>query len=219
MNVIGISGYARCGKDTFVGIATNILKRNNYRPMRVAFADVLKDDIDPWLKDKYGVSAWTENLNEKKIVRPFLVAHGQGKRMQTEGTHWVDLADKKITSVVEDCLENGESTDRFVALVSDVRFANEARWIRDEWGGEVIHLKKYSIGLGGEWEYVKCFDPPPNDEEATNDPLVIALSDQQVEWENKGKLTSAEAIENSYLQNIVLVALNATKVFNGTLLL
>lgn len=237
MNVIGISGYARCGKDTFVGIATNILKQNNYRPMRAAFADVLKDDIDPWLKDKYGISAWTENLDEKKIIRPFLVAHGCGKRMQTEGKHWVDLVDKKITSVVEDCLENGETTDRIVALVSDVRFPNEAKWVRDEWGGEVIHLARYSVqkwhptvsdktmnnytpaevdSLFNPLEF-KHFDSAPNDEEATNDPLVLALSDQQIEWENRGKLTSAEAIENPYLQEVVLAALNATKLFNGTL--
>ena len=222
MNVIGISGFARCGKDTFVGIATNILTKNNYRPMRVAFADVLKDDIDPWLKDKYGISAWTEDPEEKKIIRPFLVAHGCGKRMQTQGQHWIDLVDQKLTSVVQDCLEGGESSDRIVALVSDVRFPNEATWVRNDWGGELIHLKRYVISdlhsLSGEcYLGQRLYDPAPNEEESVQDPLVFAMSDYRVEWESRGKLTVGEAIQTPYLQGIVFDVLNKTKVFNGSM--
>ena len=50
IKVIGIAGMARAGKDTFVGIAKNILRRNNYRPIRVAFADKLKEEVLAMLK-------------------------------------------------------------------------------------------------------------------------------------------------------------------------
>jgi len=185
--------------------------------MRAAFADVLKDDIDPWLKDKYGISAWTDDPEEKKIIRPFLVAHGCGKRMQTQGQHWIDLVNQKLTSVVEDCLEGGESSERIVALISDVRFPNEAKWVIEDWEGEVIHLKRWSYqdirDDYGDSFSAKVYDLAPNEEEASNDPLVQKLSTHQIEWQSQKKLTTEEAIANPILQGVVLEALNATKFF------
>ena len=85
IKLIGVGGYARAGKDMFVKIASKILSDNGYKTKKFAFADELKHDLDPWLCEKYGISAWTTNDAEKALIRPILVAHGCAKRNQTQG--------------------------------------------------------------------------------------------------------------------------------------
>lgn len=219
MNIIGVAGYARCGKDTFVKIAINILSNNGYKAYRLAFADELKNDIDPFLKEKYGVSAWTSNPLEKDLIRPLLVAHGCGKRNQGDGKYWIEKINNKIQNILS--IQEKDSYQDYwdFVLISDCRFCNELEFIQKDWNGEIIHLKRYKNewqkgGQDGSDEYlVKVYDPPPNEEERKNDPLVQNAANYKVEWENAKKTTPDEATEDPSLQNVVLDALNNTKYF------
>lgn len=219
IKVIGIAGYARCGKDTFVGIAKNILTKNNYTPLRVAFADKLKEESEAMLKaNKFAATVYTEDGDAKKLIRPLLVWWGCQRRYESEGgLYWVDRVDDQLRALAKDMIDNGMSPERVVALVSDVRFANEAKWVHDQWGGVVIHLKRWStkeVRDGyGDTVFAKTYDPAPNEEEAKNDPLVQELADHRIEWESKGKHTAASAIQDPYLQGVVLESLNATRFF------
>ena len=213
-NIIGVGGFARSGKDTFVGIAKKILAKNGYSSQKVSFADSLKRDLEAWLLEKYGISVWTSNDEEKALIRPFLVAHGCGKRIQTQGKYWVDKVDEQIRFT--NSHEYRDSTNH-VYFVSDVRFRNEANWLHEKWAGELIHLKRWSTkevrdGYGDN-VFAKVFDAAPNEEEKLQDPLVVEVADQNVEWESKRKLTTEEAMEDPYLQGVVLDALNRTKYF------
>ena len=208
--IIGVGGFARSAKDTFVGIARIILEKNGYTSQKMSFADALKRDLEGWLNEKYGIRVWTSNDEEKALIRPFLVAHGCGKRTQTQGKHWIDKIDEQIRNGIT-C--NKEVDDKHIFFISDVRFRNEADWIHEKWAGELIHLKRWSIKEVRDGHGYKVFDVAPNDEERLQDPLVIEVADQNVEWENKRKLTVDEAIEDDYLQGVVLEALNRTKYF------
>ena len=145
--IIGVGGFARSGKDTFVKIASSILNRNGYNTKKFAFADGLKIDLDPWLKDIYGISAWTSNEDEKKLIRPFMVAHGCGKRIQTEGKYWVDMVERQIRDYI-----NTVDAEKTVCFVSDVRFSNEANWLHDK-NGWLVHLKKYTVEKDTEFKF------------------------------------------------------------------
>lgn len=221
IKVIGIAGYARCGKDTFVGIAKNILAKNKYTPLRVAFADKLKEESEAMLKaNNFNATVYTEDGEAKKLIRPLLVWWGCQRRYDTAATgglYWVDRVDDQLRALAKDMLDNGLSPERVVALVSDVRFANEAKWVHDQWGGIVIHLKRWSTkevrdGYGDN-VFAKVYDPAPNEEEAKNDPVVQELADHRIEWESKGKHTAQTAMEDPYLQGVVLESLNATRFF------
>jgi len=226
MKVIGIAGFARCGKDTFVGIAKNILLRNGYRPQRFAFADMLKNETEEMLKsNKFSATVYTEESGAKNLIRPLLVWWGCQRRYESEGgLYWVNEVDKKLKNW-DECEARGGHIGSGVALVSDVRFVNEAKWVHENWKGVVIHLKRWStkeVRDGyGDTVFAKTYDPAPNEEEAKNDPLVQELADHRIEWESKGKHTAQTAIEDPYLQSVVLEALNATKFFkhstSGTL--
>jgi len=215
--VIGVGGLARSGKDTFVKIARKILKEHGYSSIKLAFADALKEEIDPFLVQNYGISAWTDDTEQKKIIRPFLVAHGCGKRQQTNGQYWIDKLDGEIEIIK--CEE--------VILISDCRFPNEVDWVHNK-GGWFVHLKKYSMksnflelnALGmdvSKSEIVKKYDPPPNEEEAIQDPICEKKSDFCLEMENAierelrltgNKITVDSLIDNTYLNNEIKLCLS-----------
>lgn len=227
MNVIGISGYARCGKDTFVGIAKEILTKNGYTPIRVAFADSLKNEVEHMLNaNKFQATVYTDKTEEKTLIRPLLVWWGCQRRYESEGgLHWVNVVENEIRNYAN--VTSNLDINKMVFLVSDVRFANEAKWIHEKFDGVVIHLKRYSLSNicdGGVNEVperilksTKVYDAAPNSEEAKNDPLVQDMADLRTEWESKKKMTNVEAIQDLYLQQVVLDTLNQTKYFNGSL--
>jgi hypothetical protein len=224
IKVIGIAGYARCGKDTFVGIAKNILSANGYTPVRVAFADKLKEEVEAALRlNKFKTTVYNEDSEAKKLIRPLLVWWGCQRRFDTSesgGLYWVDRVNDQLVELQKKTPP--QQLSKIVALVSDCRFANEVNWVHNNWDGSVIHLKRYTIEErkagqdGSDVVDVKVYDAAPNAEEAKNDPIVQELADHRVEWESKKKMTSAEAIEDRYLQGVVVEALNATKFFRHT---
>lgn len=161
--ILGLTGLARCGKDTFCGYAMERLRHLEIKSQRLAFADELKKDVDGFLKKKLGISAFTENNEEKELIRPMLTCWGTDIMRKKDDLHWV----KKVVETVEKNKENG-----IVSIVTDVRFPNEIDYIQ-KMGGEVIHLT-----LTG--------TEPANDYERENDPLLKENADILVEWKRYG---------------------------------
>lgn len=225
MKVIGIAGYARCGKDTFIAIAKNILKRNGYAPFRIAFADKLKEEVEAMLKsNNFNASVMTDDTEAKKLIRPLLVWWGCQRRHESkDGMYWVNTAENKIRSYYAGAGHSNIDSDKLVMLVSDVRFPNEARWVHETFGGEVIHLRKYSVqnsdspsivyGLSTNVEFHRVYDDPPNEEEKKQDPLVREMADQCIDWE---KSSSSDILNDPKMNSIVLEALNKIKYFKHT---
>lgn len=225
--VIGVGGFARSGKDTFVKIAKKILKEHGYSSIRLAFADALKEEIDPFLKEYYGISAWTEDTDEKKVIRPLLVAHGCQKRIQNP-TYWIDKLDQAIETI-----HYGED----VIFVSDCRFPNEVDWVHDwiklRWSGWFVHVKKYSIKSGMQYDSFtgkgtgnrewRQYDEAPNGEERHNDPLCQENADYKLEMENTierelrltgNKITVDSLVDNTYLNEEIRLCLQKCPFLN-----
>ena len=221
--VIGIAGYARCGKDTFVGIAKDILSTNGYIPLRIAFADNLKHEVQTMLNDNnFSAVVHTDDSEAKSLIRPLMVWWGCQRRKESEnGSYWIKSAKETIDDSIK-CIQ--DDIHKVVILISDCRFENEAKWIQEDLGGTVIHLKRYKIEKTQRGLYQnypeneeRVYDSAPNDEELKQDPKVVAIVNHRIEWENKGNLTIELATKNEYLRNIVLKTLNRTEVFNGKL--
>lgn len=220
MKVIGIAGYARAGKDTFVGIAKELLIANGFRPTRLAFADKLKEEAEAMLvSNQFKASVKTTDPTIKTQMRPLMVWWGCQRRYESDGgLYWVNEVDKQIENL-EKCEAYGGHMGSGVILVSDVRFPNEAKWVHEKWGGSVIHLKRFSNnwrkgGQDGSDEFlVKEYDAAPNEEEAKQDPMVEAMADVHAEWENQKASSTEEAIKMEKLKGTVLAALNQTKFF------
>ena len=123
--LIGITGCARSGKDT----AADYIMHFYPEMAKMSFADPLKNMI------RVGLGLSDEQLygDEKEIVDP---RYGQSPRhiMQTLGTEWGrQLIDPDLW------LKTMDLYIQPFTIIPDVRFENEAQYIRDR-EGMIIHI-------------------------------------------------------------------------------
>jgi hypothetical protein len=161
--IIGLTGLARCGKDTFCKYAREYLTSKGMKSQRLAFADELKKDVDQFLVEKLGISAFTEVTEEKEIIRPMLTTWGTDIMRKKDDLHWV----KKVEKII---LKNKKNS--IVSIVTDIRFPNEIEYI-NKIGGKVIHLEM--VG-----------NKPANEYEAKNDPELKKTADVFLIWKKYG---------------------------------
>lgn len=131
MNIIGLSGYARSGKDT---VANILVEKYGYK--RIAFADPIRDllyDVDPFvdrnislrsLVDEYG---W-DVAKSYPEVRRLMQDLGLSARRLFGESFWLHQAMKSFAT-----------SDKVV--VADVRFVNEADTLRQN-GGQVWRVER-----------------------------------------------------------------------------
>lgn len=207
---------ARAGKDTFCAIAKNVLSKNGIIAKQYSFAAALKKEVEPFLRDVCKCDVWTTDTEIKTDMRDFLVWYGTTWWRKRDPKRWIRNVDLELK---KDCPA--------IALVSDVRYPNEAEWVHSH-AGVLIHLRKYWVRSGmrpdsftgreigvSTW---KQYDDAPNQQEKINDPLVKIQSDYKLEWEAK-ELTPEQAMDDTDFQIEVLKALNSTPFFNGVLTL
>ena len=161
-SILGLCGAARSGKDTFFEFAEKISKEEGVTLQRLAFADVLKEELDDFLLTRFGISAFTDSSEEKSIIRPIMVAYGEAKRNLSKGTYWID----RVTPKAEQNKKDG-----IVSVVTDVRYLNELKWLKSMGGneGRSIYIEREGI-------------LPANEEEEKNDPDLREHSDIKVKW-------------------------------------
>ena len=181
MRLVGISGLARSGKDSIYLKCEPILKNMGYSVKRVAFADCLKSECDELLSKYTGISAFTENTEEKEIIRPLLVTYGTHIRRKLNKNCWIDKIDEMVKNFI---------SENIITFVTDVRFENEIDWIHDL-GGLSVHISRDGI-------------TPPNEEELKNDPRLKQLSSLKLHWGdfNKESMHSINSTINQVIEGI-----------------
>tara|TARA_Y100001938_G_scaffold149142_1_gene235013 strand:- start:122 stop:730 length:609 start_codon:yes stop_codon:yes gene_type:complete len=165
---IGLSGVAGCGKNTVAGIIGKLLQRLDLPYRELSIANNLKKELSSASKDLYGIDSFNCTREEKDLIRPFLVAHGEIKRKLSNGRHWVD----QVTS---------ELTPEKINIITDVRFneyeKDEVYWVKNEINAVLIHISQFR-----EENNKRIFLPPANEAEAKNDPLVKREADFILNW-------------------------------------
>lgn len=165
--VIGLSGVAGSGKDTLF----NLLGLRNSNVKRFALADILKQEISPFLKELYQIDIFNCSRDEKNLVRPILVEHGKIRRTLTSGTYWTS----KLTESIKEFISLDPKN---VAIITDIRYAeyeeDELFWLKKTLGGYLIHITM-TLGKNEKLQ-------PPNKEEEINDPVLRKFSDLRIIW-------------------------------------
>ena len=169
MKIIGVSGLARSGKDTFFEMSVRMKSEYGKNIRRYAFADELKKECDHYLISEYGISAFSNDTDEKKIIRPYLVLYGTEKRNE-DMNYWVNKVQEKIEK---------DKTSKAI-FITDVRYENEINWIKSL-NGINIHVER--VG-----------NKPPNEEEKKNDPLLKKMCNFRLRWNDFNKPTNKEDI-------------------------
>jgi len=159
--LIGLGHKAQIGKDY---AAAQLAK--HFDVERIAFADALKDDLTI-IFEKQGIDlkAIMNDPTLKHLVRPLLVEYGCTVR-KFKPDQWVDRAfqDKQLTHEI--------------TVVTDVRFPNEAK-----------RLKEY----GGYYVDIIADVPPANETERACGIEMVKLADFTIE--NK--------FDGSYVENLI----------------
>lgn len=146
--IIGLAGPARVGKDTLAKVLTDAGFR------RVAFADALKSDILRMLIHAYQklnldyserpTWGWFSDPARKEQMRPLMVEYGRSMR-SIDPLYWIKRAQYDyMTDVTQ-----GVVCNRYV--ITDVRYRNEADWIR-RCGGIVVLLERDGVRPANEEE-------------------------------------------------------------------
>tara|TARA_Y100000593_G_scaffold14582_1_gene27878 strand:+ start:26404 stop:26991 length:588 start_codon:yes stop_codon:yes gene_type:complete len=167
--IIGLTGVAGCGKDTFFELVS---KEANCQ--RYSLADGLKDEVNAWTKEAYSIDALHCSRLEKEIIRPFLVSHAGIRRVQTEGRYWIDKLSERI--------DTSDSPIPIIQIITDIRYSeyekDEVYWLKEELGGQLIHLSMYSR----DDDKNVTWREPANEDEARNDPILHNSADYHIEW-------------------------------------
>lgn len=135
MRVIGLVGKKRSGKDT----AADWMTKGCPLSAKIAFADPLKNAMVALLGCKSVEDMEAEFGKEDPI--PFLGGVSLRKMYQTLGTEWgrrlihshlwIKLMDRRLDQLEKEGFE--------LVVVSDVRFENEAEYLRNR-GARMVHI-------------------------------------------------------------------------------
>ncbi len=138
MKIIGLSGKKYSGKDTFY----SVLKKIDSNMVRVAFADCLKDEVYEMVLKPNQIERSALDDSRKKYFRLILQGWGgEFRRQFNSDTYWLDKCREKV-----DELERQGFTGTVV--ITDVRYQNEAQWIKDS-GGTLVRINRPRKGLIG----------------------------------------------------------------------
>lgn len=128
--VIGVMGYARAGKDSFYHACCVCLM--NARVEAASFAYEMKKDLAPLMKamevnldGKYDPT----NPNHKHKTRPIYEGYGTHVVRKFDPDHW----NKRAKPHVDRHMGYAD-----LVVITDVRNANEVRFVTDNYNGEVV---------------------------------------------------------------------------------
>ena len=150
MTLIGITGYARNGKDEVAKVL-----HDEYGFVVLRFSAPLKDlalRVDPWVDFDVGMGAvWYGKVARLSAVveqsgwevakmypetRRFLQELGTGIRDTIDEDFWIKCLSFKANRLM---YEEGESI-----AIPDVRFPNEADWVRSR-GGKIWRVERETL--------------------------------------------------------------------------
>lgn len=161
-----ISGCARVGKNLFARSAVKYFKSLGINAKEYSFAHELKKECNPFTLLNFGISAFTEDHEEKKIIRPLLLCVGTQMWRNLDANHWIKKVDEAINN----------DPYPHVAVLSDGRFENEIEWANKN--GTSIHLTRTNNGI---------LIPPNNQDEQLNDPICKMKCNWHYQWETFGE--------------------------------
>ena len=137
-NIIAIAGNARTGKDTLGNNFVKILNEQGIKAKTFSFANQLKEYVNQFVIDQTGISAFTENKEEKKLIRPFLVCLGTDVMRKINNNIWIEKL-------------SGNLLGDHVNIITDLRFANELKWIKESNGLSLL-IKRDGINPANPYE-------------------------------------------------------------------
>ena len=136
-DLIAIVGYGQVGKDTLAGFLEKTLLKKGVLARKESFATEVRNDLYDFLMEKLGISAFTEDKDEKRMIRPMLIAWGTDvMRNQIDIDTWVNRFQPQFEK---------NQKEGLVTFMTDLRFQNELDWVHEN-EGITIWLGRHGVG-------------------------------------------------------------------------
>lgn len=169
--IIAISGVATAGKDTAKDLIIEQLGQNNC--FCSSFARQLRLELKDFILEKLNIDVFTQNKEEKDLIRPLLVHYAAVKRKQTKGQYFVDFINKEY-----------KNCNKPYFILTDLRFGfyfdkitqkgDEIGWVKEN-NGVILHISRY---LPDPYAFIL----PANEEERLNNPIIKDNADYKIKW-------------------------------------
>jgi len=186
---IGITGFARCGKDTFFELFSKYCNKNNVKTKRIALADLLKNDLKQFVAQNFNLDISNIDNKNKEFIRPLMLVYGKLKRDSTDGKYWTS----KVQNQVEECISN-----EIIPIITDLRYdefpEDEYFWLKKKNNGYLV-----SITLAK--------NKPANKEEKINITKIKKSADYKIRWKIQPNM---EALYSKYEKHFKEILKNAT---------
>jgi len=128
-HIIGFTGYKRSGKDTAASFFHEYLPLKQYRIKTFSFGFNVKKEVAANIGQTVD---WVEANKLNPVIRHLLQWYGTDYAKELRGTDvWIRELDAEIAKIEEPA----------IVLIPDVRFLEEAAWIRRK-GGVIIRVEK-----------------------------------------------------------------------------
>lgn len=186
MNVIGISGVAGSGKDTFY----EILSRK-YKCKRYALADDIKLTLKEFIYNKHNVDIFNCSREDKDKIRHEIVNFAKAKRFLSKGTYFWSILNQKIFND-----DSFAGVNNGFICITDIRYCqythDEYFWLKNILNGKLVHVTR----LDKEGTEI----PPANEEEASQNPILKKLADHKIIWPSE----SDKSLLDMYVEEAIL---------------
>lgn len=193
--IIGLSGYARSGKDTFCTMMLRSLQNRGFTAERMALADYLKISMRDGILNMFGIDLLDCTSEEKTLLRPMMVAYGGIRRAQSEGTFFTNYLTGRINQSVSDYV-----------IITDIRYdeydRDEISWLKSFKNSKLIAIERYDIKELGRKDYVG----PANADEKNNFWKIKTKADFLFEWPSCSDDTRTFSMVEDFI--------NKTNIFN-----
>jgi hypothetical protein len=164
---VGLTGYARSGKDTICKHLKEELNKRGIPFERFALADSLKEEVSEFCSDNYFINPISCSDQQKEKIRPFLIFHGNLKRELSDGSYWCMKLDQKI--------RYSHKIDKpHIICITDIRYAeleyDELNWLKDHKHSYLIYINRL----------LECGNPLVSQipEELKNIPIIRTQADK-----------------------------------------
>jgi hypothetical protein len=130
--IIGVTALPQTGKDTFFEYFREYCGYTGKALHRVSFGDSLRSDLRSFVEEHYDIDIVHCTPEEKELIRPLMIAHGQCLRKKNPDT-LLNRSKHLVRKIINE--------EQAIPFYTDVRFNNEVDYIKSA-GGIVVHLSR-----------------------------------------------------------------------------
>lgn len=174
--VISLAGVAKAGKDNFYKLLADIYPG----AVRLSIGDIIRDDCESLILEKFGIDVFDATPAQKEIIRPILAGYGKAQQDATSGKYFTDMLDRQIESY---------STGNVYFVLTDCRYVNEVNWLRSKDDNALVHITR----LDKNGKAIK----PANEYEANGDTILKNMANYAITWHTNDD----HGYQNSFVVN------------------